>query len=70
MLKITLTAARINAGYSIDEVAKILKKAKQTIISWEKGKTSMRVSDFQELCDLYKIPMDNINLPKVLQKVE
>lgn len=70
MFKITLTAARVNAGYSLDEVAKLLRKSKSTVISWEKGKNSIRASDFKELCELYKIPMDFILLPDTLQNVE
>lgn len=63
MFKITLTAARINAGYTLDKVANILHKSKSTIISWEKGKTSIDVHNFKELCDLYNIPMEFVNLP-------
>jgi transcriptional regulator with XRE-family HTH domain len=70
MLKITLTAARVNAGYSLDEVAERLQKSKGTIINWEKGRTSMKITEFEELCNLYKISKDHINLPATLQKVE
>ena len=70
MLKITLTAARVNAGYTIDEVARKMQKNKVTIINWEKGRTSMKVPEFEELCNLYKISKDYIILPTTLQKVE
>ncbi len=70
MLKISLTAARVNAGYTLDEVAKYMKKSKSTIISWEKGKTIINVLDFEQLCNLYKISKDNIFMPNILQKVE
>lgn len=70
MLKITLTAARVNAGYTIDEVAKKMQKNKVTIINWEKGRTSMKVPELEELCNLYKISKDYIILPTTLQKVE
>lgn len=63
MFRITLTAARINAGYTLDEVADKLHKSKSTIISWEKGKTSIDVHNFKELCNLYNVPMEFINLP-------
>ena len=55
MLKITLTAARVNAGYTIDEVAKKMQKNKVTIIKREKGRTTMKVPEIEELCNLYKI---------------
>ena len=45
-LQITLTAARVNAGYSLDEVAKEMKKTKGTIINWEKGRTSIKIAEF------------------------
>ena len=69
-LQITLTAARVNAGYSLDEVAEKMQKTKGTLINWEKGRTSMKISEFEDLCNLYKISKDNIILPTTLQKVE
>ena len=70
MLKITLTAARVNAGYTLDEVADKLHKSKGTIIAWEKGKTDIKIQDFNALCELYRISSDYIILPLTLQKVE
>ena len=69
-LQITLTAARVNAGYSLDEVAKEMKKTKGTIINWDKGRTSMKIAEFEDLCKLYNIAKDYIILPTTLQKVE
>lgn len=69
-LKITLAAARVNAGFSIDDVAGKMKKSKGTIINWEKGRTDIKISDFDELCKLYKISKEYIFLPSTLQKVE
>lgn len=69
-LQISLTAARVNAGFSLDEVAKKMQRTKGTIINWEKGRTSMKISDFDELCNLYKISKEYIILPTTLQKVE
>jgi transcriptional regulator with XRE-family HTH domain len=69
-LQISLTAARVNAGFSLDEVAKKMQRTKGTIINWEKGRTPMKISDFDELCNLYKISKEYIVLPTTLQKVE
>lgn len=69
-LQITLTAARVNAGFSLEDVAKKIQKSKSTIINWEKGRTSMKISEFEELCNLYRIAKDYIILPTTLQKVE
>lgn len=63
MFKITLTAARVNAGFTLAEVAERINKSKGTIIAWEKGKTSIDVHNFKELCDLYNVPMEFIILP-------
>lgn len=63
MLRISLTAARVNAGFTLDEVAQKIHKTKATLIAWEKGKTSIDVSNLKELCTLYNVPMECINLP-------
>lgn len=70
MVKITLASARENAGLSIEKVAEIMHKSKNTITNWENGKTSLKVHDFVELCNLYKISNDYIILPNNLLKEE
>lgn len=62
-LKISLKAARINAGLTQEAVAAMLKKSKVTIINWEKGKTSIDKGNFDALCRLYSVDEDNIFLP-------
>ena len=62
-LQITLTAARVNAGLTLDEVAKKIHKSKNTIIAWEKGQKAIDVYNFNELCILYKVPKECIILP-------
>ncbi|WP_311642211.1 helix-turn-helix transcriptional regulator [Selenomonas noxia] len=63
-MKISLKAARVNANMTQDEVARVLKKNKQTIVNWENGKTIIDVGNFTALCQLYKIDKDCIFLPK------
>ena len=63
-LQISLAAARVNAGLTQEDVAKALKVGKQTIVSWEKGKSEPKMSQGRELSELYKIPLDNIFLPQ------
>lgn len=63
-LKITLAAARVNAGLTQEQVAKALNVGKQTIVSWEKGKTEPKVSQSRQLSELYNIPLDYIFLPE------
>lgn len=59
--KISMKAARVNAGKTQDEVAKALKVAKQTIVSWESGKTSPTVEKAREFCDFCNAPYDAIS---------
>lgn len=54
-MKITLKAARVNAGFTIREVANLISKNKNTIVSWELGKVKISQQDFERLCDLYEI---------------
>ena len=58
--QISLAAARVNAGLTQDDVAKALKVGKQTIVSWEIGKSEPKMSQSRELSELYKIPLDYI----------
>lgn len=64
VLKITLAAARVNAGYSQDEVARELSVSKSSIVNWEKGRTTPPPLYMKALLDLYKISADNIFLPE------
>ena len=61
--KISLKAARVNANYTQEQVAKKLKIDKGTLINWEKGKSSPTVQHFNALCALYKTPANSIFLP-------
>lgn len=61
-LQISLAAARVNAGLTQEEVAKALKVGKQTIVSWEKGKSEPKMSQSRKLSKLYNMPLDYIFL--------
>lgn len=61
MLKITLGAARKNAGLTQKEVAKELKVSNKTVGNWENYISSPNVAQAEKLCNLYKIPYDNIS---------
>lgn len=58
--KISIKAARVNAGKTQAELAKALHVGKQTIVSWESGRTSPTVEKAQEFCDLCNIPLDRV----------
>lgn len=62
--KITLKAARINAGYSAKEVAEIVNKHYQTILSYEKNSKNIPTGLLIELSNIYKYPIDYIFLGK------
>ena len=61
MPKITLSAARVNAGYTQIEVANLLLVAPSTVRNWEKGKSYPKQPAIEKLCELYGISYDNIN---------
>ena len=69
-LKISLKAARVNAGLTQEAVAAMLKKSKVTIINWEKGKTSIDKGNFDALCRLYSVDEGNIFLPSIATKIK
>ena len=58
--KISLAAARVNAGYTQKEVAKRLNMGERTIQRWESGKTAPTVVKFIELCRLYNCPATTV----------
>lgn len=62
-LKITLEAARVNAGLTQKDVAKKLGKSNKTVGNWENGKTKLDIGNFNSLCDLYGVSKDDIFLP-------
>lgn len=63
-MKITLKAARINAGYTQSQVAKIIDTTIRTVINYELGYTSPRYDVLQRLAQIYRIDVENITMPK------
>lgn len=64
-LKISLAAARVNAGMTQEDVARAMKVSKNTVVAWEKGNTEPKVSQAKELSALYHMPLDHIFLPDI-----
>lgn len=62
-IKISLAAARVNAGMTQEEVAEQMKCAKNRVISLEKGRSKIKPMELVFLSHLYNIPVDNIFLP-------
>lgn len=64
ILKISLAAARVNAGLTQEEAANKMKVGKRTIINWEKGIVTPSFADVNLMSQIYNIPIDNIFLPQ------
>lgn len=60
MAKMTLRAARVNAGLSQTEAANLLNVSKTTLVKWEKGLTFPNVPAIEKICDLYRTHYDDI----------
>ena len=61
--KIKLKAARVNAEMTQENVANTLGRNKQTIVNWENGVTEIKVHDLIALSELYKIPIEYLEVP-------
>ena len=62
-LKITLEAARVNAGLTQDQVAEKMQLTRATIIAWEKGRKILKIWELDALCEIYGLIRDDIFLP-------
>ena len=61
--KIKLKAARVNAEMTQEDVANTLGRNKQTIVNWENGVSEIKVHDLIALSELYKIPIEYLEVP-------
>ncbi len=59
-IKLTLKAARINAGVSLETAAKAISRSVSAIRRYERQTSVPSVVDAQILADLYKIPVSNL----------
>lgn len=60
MSKITLKAARVNAGLTQKEAAEKLNVSNKTVWAWECGKAMPKVNKIDEICELYGRSYDDI----------
>lgn len=63
LFRISMAAARVNAGLTQEDVAKIMKISKATIINWEKGRIIPKPAQFKMYCEVVGIDEDLISLP-------
>lgn len=64
-MKWRLEACRVQARMTQKEVADALGVAEATIISYEKGRTALRMEKAQELSALYGIPLELMDCSKL-----
>jgi transcriptional regulator with XRE-family HTH domain len=60
MPKITLKAARVNAGLTQKEAAEKLGVSPKTLCNWENGNCVPLVDKIDPICELYDIHYDNL----------
>lgn len=60
MPQISMRAARVNAGLTLDEVAKALEISSKTVSNWENGVAEPRISQCVRMSKLYGLPIDSI----------
>lgn len=60
MVKMSLAAARVNAGLTQKEASKALEISNKTLCSWESGKSYPNAAQIKDLCALYALPYDSI----------
>lgn len=54
-MKLSLRAARVNKGFTLQEAAEKLGVCANTVQNWEKGKSMPRMDKFRKLCRLYGV---------------
>lgn len=69
-LKITLEAARVNAGLTQAELADKMGVSRESVRAWETGSREMKTAYFYMFCDIVGISKDNIFLPSEYAKSE
>jgi transcriptional regulator with XRE-family HTH domain len=61
MVKISMRAARVNAGLSQKEAATRLGVSNKTIGNWENGITFPQANKINAICELYGVHYDHLN---------
>ena len=65
MERITLAAARVNSGYTQEEMANKMGVSRTTIAYWETGKKAIRPAYLYAYCHITGFAEDDILLPEV-----
>lgn len=59
-MKLSLKAARVNAGYNQGQAAAQIGVSRDTIRNWERGRSFPSAIQIKKIETLYGIPYDNI----------
>lgn len=59
-IKMTLEAARVNAGFTQEQVASMIGVRKETVSNWEKDIKKIKLGSFLQLCKIYNVDVNNI----------
>lgn len=62
---LTLKAARVNAGKTLEDVSAIMQVSVGTLSNWENNKTKIDAQMLFKLCNLYRVSRDTIFLPEI-----
>jgi len=60
-LRISLEAARVNAGMTQPQAAQALGISVATLLKWEKGTTVPPVDKAEKLVNMYGLQLDDVN---------
>ena len=60
--KISLKAARVNAGLKQTDAAAAVGVLRDTVARWERGDTHPKTNQLEALCALYQIPIERIKV--------
>ncbi len=70
MAKITLKAARVNAGLSQEKLAEFLGISRKMVADWELGKAEMRPAYLMAICYITGFSTDDILMPTEYANIE
>ena len=63
MLKITMAAARVNAGLTQKQFASMCEVSESTVVEWEKGRSYPSIKKIPLIEKAYGIPLDYVKIP-------
>ena len=61
-MKITLKAARVNAGYSLSQAAEMMEVDPSTVCRWERNGSKIPAVSCLKLCEAYGVDIKDIKL--------